>query len=191
MAPQWGMEEQTGSPKPGRLLGDKMEPMTGSNYNVRNLKNISLKKLSERSQTKKYTAHDTIYVKFVEKCNGSVVTERSLQLLQAWDRSLPKRQRTLLGTEEATVVLEGGDVLTGVLGSKLIKRPLQGWVDSFYGAWPFPPQTEGCRHPAPGDSIAPFSRSFAPLPGPSHTLVLLPPNFILFVVVTCGIRDLC
>ena len=51
--PQWGMEEQTGSPKPGRLLGDKRGPITGSNYNVEESQNISLKKLSERSQTKK------------------------------------------------------------------------------------------------------------------------------------------
>ena len=58
----------------------------------------------------------------------------------------------------------------------------------------FPRRLKGGGNPAPGESIAPFSRSFRALPGSeSHPADSRgTSNFvILLVVVTCGVRDLC
>lgn len=95
--PQWGMEEQTGSPKPGRLLGDKMEPMTGSNYNVEESQNISLKKLSERSQTKKVHSARYHLRKILENANGSVVTESRPAAAAGLGQVVPKEAKDTSG----------------------------------------------------------------------------------------------
>lgn len=61
---------------------------------------------------------------------------------------VPKEAKdTPLGTEEATAVLEGGDVSRVCAGSKLIKRPLQGCGSTPSMVLGLFPQTEGCRQP--------------------------------------------
>jgi len=196
--PQWGMEEQTGSPKPGRLLGDKRGPMTGSNCNVEESQNMSLKKLSERSQTKK--AHSAWYHLRKSLENAREVTESRATATAGLGQVVPKGAQDTSGDK-------GGHCCPGrwwrfhgcVLGLKLIKRGsarmgrLLLWC--LANIRPFFPHTEGWRQPctkrAHGHHFpaALLTSCLLSHPGTSHGASSF--FVLLSVVVTCGVRDLC